>query len=84
MSLGTVNHESLVKKFRKTLKFLFLRFGSRSGLQLTFTADKKENVGILSESYGIRIALHATGQIGHPEADGYNVGFDETTEIQIK
>lgn len=63
---------------------LISRFGTRSGLKLTFNINKKEYVGALAESYGIRLALHATGQTGHPDTDGYNVAADESTEIAIK
>jgi hypothetical protein len=59
-------------------------WGAGSGLRLTLDINKKDYIGSLSQEAGVRVSIHAPGELPYPQADGFNVPNAELTEIGLR
>ncbi len=59
-------------------------WGAESGLRLTLDINKDEYIGSLTEEIGARVSIHAPGELAYPQADGFNIGAAELTEIGLR
>lgn len=46
--------------------------------------EASEYVGMLAPEYGVRVSVHAPGELPDPEAEGFNVAPGQLTEVGIR